>query len=298
MKEPSFFFGRLALCLTIGVAFGCGSSDGGLAQGEASGFVFDSFGFLFPADGPSSTVVDGFDLDGRTSTVGSPAEGECAHDDFTSPDGAQGVDYGFLGMIEQFSGFQEGQLVDGVINASIKSGDMTTVLELGGLDDNVNDDEVTVQFFSSLDTPRTGTDGNVLPGGSVTLHSDTRLHSAIVTGELVDGTLVAGPIDIRLRLLIQIVTDELFIHDAMVHIEPQGDGTVRGFISGLWDVEDIRRIIIKPTADNGEALEFSEAEGMEALFGYADADFNSDTEMCDAISVTYKFSAVPHFIVR
>ncbi len=298
MKETPSSLGRLALCLVISAASGCGSSDGGLAEGEASGFVFDSFGFLFPAGGPSSTVVDGFDLDGRTSTVASPAEGECAHEDFTSPDAVQGIDYAFLGMIEQFAGFQEGQIVDGVINASIKSGDMTTVLELGGLDDSVNDDEVTVQFFSSLDTPRTGSDGRVLPGGSVTLHSDTRFHSPVATGELVDGTLIAGPVDIRLRLLIQIVTDELFIHDAMVHIEPQTDGTVRGFISGLWDVEDIRRIIIKPTADNGEALEFSEAEGMEALFGYADADFNSDTEMCDAISVTYQFSAVPHFIVR
>ncbi len=290
--------GTLVLCLCIAVAPACGSDDGGQSQGDATGFVFDSFGFLFPTDGPSSTVVDGFDLDGRTSTAGSPLGDECAHDDLTSPDGAEGIDYGFLKMIEQFSGFQKDQIVDGVINASIKSGDMTTVLELGGLDDLENDDAVTVQLFSSLDTPRTGTDGNVLPGGSVTLHPDTRLHSAVVTGELVDGALTVGPIDIRLRLLIQIVTDELFIHDAMVRIEPKGDGTVSGFISGLWDVEDIRRIIIKPTADNGEALGFSEAEGMEALTDYADADFNAATGTCDAISVTYQFGAVPHFIVR
>ena len=139
----------LGLCLTL---CACSSapmveqeepSGGGGARGveapvilDGLGFVASGFGFHYPED--PTTGVEGFDLDGRVSTSGSPGGDECAHDDFAGPSGEPGIDYNFLTIINDeqtrddgkyvFGGFREGQLVDGVIGGAVKTGSMTIPL--------------------------------------------------------------------------------------------------------------------------------------------------------------------------
>jgi hypothetical protein len=200
---------------------------GGSAVLPGLGFVATSFGFHYPDD--PETSVDGFDLDDRVSSMDSPGSAECAHDDFTGPNAEPGIDYNFLRIINNedvredgkyvFGGFRQGQLVDGVISGAVKNGSMTILLQVLGLDDPENDDDVRVRIFGSEDSPLQGTDNSVLPGATLSIHPDDHFHSNEAQGAIVDGVLVAGPIDLLFPVEIMIVTGEFLIHDSWLRIE-------------------------------------------------------------------------------
>jgi hypothetical protein len=310
------------VCLAL-ASFGCGSGDtsGGAAAGAGGGaagargtpgpvvlpglgFVASSFSFYYPAD--PDTSLDGFNLDDRVSTTESPAVDECAHDDFTGPNDEPGIDYGFLDIIRNpevredgkyiFGGFREGQLVDGVIGGAVKNGSMTILLQLQGLDDSQNDDDVVVQIFGSEDSPALGTDNAMLPGATLSVHSDTRFHSGEVQGTVVNGVLTAGPIDLLFPVDIMIVQDEMLIHDSWLRIE-LGDGEFAGTVTGYWDVANIRDIIGTPTTQNGNAANFTIEQFEAGMAEFADGDYDADTGLCDSFSIMFKFSGLQAFIV-
>ena len=306
----------LGLCLTL---CACSSAPmveqeepggGGGARGveapdilEGLGFVASGFGFPYSEDPTSG--VEGFDLDGRVSTSGSPGEDECAHDDFAGPSGEPGIDYNFLTIINDeqtrddgkhvFGGFREGQLVDGVIGGAVKNGSMTILLRLKGVDDRVNDDEVVVQVYASEDSPALGTDNSVLPGATLSIHPDSKFHTAEVDGAIVDGVLTAGPFDLLFPIDIMIVKDEMLIHDSWLRVE-LGDGTFEGLVSGYWDVSNIRDIIGKPTTDNGDAANFTIEQFDAAMAERADGDYDPETKLCTSFSTTFQIRGVQAFL--
>jgi hypothetical protein len=296
--------------------FGCsgessGASGSGGTAGEAAaqvlpglGFVASSFGFYYPGDTAAGVV--GFDLDGRASRSDAPGAGECAHDDWTGPNQEPGIDYGFLAIIENeaqrddgkfvFGGFHEGQLVDGVIRGAVKNGSMTILVQVEGLDDPQNDDDVRVQIYSSEDSPALGTDNSVLLGATLSIHPDSRFHSGEVQGSIVDGVLTAGPIDLLFPIDIMIVRDELLLHDSWLRVELHDEG-FEGTVSGYWDVANIRDIIGVPTTDNGNAANFTIEQFDAAMAELADGDYDVSTGVCRSFSTTFRIGGVQAFIV-
>jgi len=285
-------------------AAGSGGS-GGSPVLPGIGFVTSSFGFYYQSD--PETGLPGFDLDGLVSTKEDPAAGECAHDDVTGPNGEMGIDYNFLRIINDeqvredgkyvFGGFREGQIIDGVIGGAVKNGSMTILLRIEGLDDPRNDDDVKLQIYGSEDAPALGTDNAVLQGATLSVHADTRFHSRQVAGKVVDGVLIAGPIDLRFPVDIMIVRDELFIHDAWLRLEVT-DGTFEGVVAGYWDVSNIRDIVGKPTTDNGNAANFTIEQFDQAMAEYADGDHDAGTGQCGSISTMFRLTGVQAFLVR
>lgn len=313
-----------ATVLAVSLAFsgaGCGASEGigpggsgggtgGVGGGApsasvTSGYVASSFGFFYPDDLDSEFI--GFDLDGRVSHADSPLPNECPHDDFSTPDGQEGIDYNFLRIIFDsrmkddgeffFGGFRKGQIVDGVINGAVKNGSMTILLDVQGVDDPINDDEVTVQIFGSEDSPMKGTNDQVLPYATLSVHPDDTYHTQQLTGSIDDGVLTAGPFDLIFPINIQIVRDEFVIRQSWLRIE-LGEDAFEGVIAGLWDVNNIRDIIGKPTTDNGNAANFTIEEFEEAMLMHADAAYDEDTGICTAFTTMFTFSGVQAFIAR
>ncbi|MDH3625984.1 MAG: hypothetical protein OES69_16405 [Myxococcales bacterium] len=312
----------LILCGALGIAVaGCGNANsegtagaGGGAGGTGgsvdaplvtSGYVASAFGFFYPDS--LEAEVPGFDLDQRVSSVESPTQNECTHDDFAGPGGEQGIDYNFLRIIfdeEQkadgeyvFGGFRQGQIVDGVINGAVKNGSMTVLLDVRGLDDPQNDDEVTVQVFGSEDSPMKGTNDEVLPFATLGVHPNPRFHTEAVRGSIVDGVLTAGPFDLIFPINIQIVNDEFIVHDSWLRIE-LGDDTFQGLVAGFWDVSNIRDIIGKPTTDNGNAANFTIEQFETAMALHADGDYDQNAGLCTSFTTMFTFSGVQAFIVR
>ena len=304
---------RMIASAVLGVALLSCAGDGsgvsgvtgsGGATGEAAaqvlpglGFVASSFGFFYPED--AAVGIEGFDLDGRASRSDSPGAGECAHDDWTGPNQEPGIDYGFLSIIDNeaqredgkyvFGGFHEGQLVDGVISGAVKNGSMTILLQIEGLDDPQNDDDVRVQIYSSEDSPALGTDNSVLLGATLSIHPDSRFHSGEVPGSVVDGVLTAGPIDLLFPIDIMIVRDELLIHDSWLRVELLEEG-FQGTVSGYWDVANIRDIIGVPTTDNGNAANFTIEQFEAAMAELADGDYDAGAGLCRSFSTMFRIA--------
>ena len=252
------------------------------------GYVFSDFGFDYAA------VVDGLDLDGVSSASDA---GDCPHDDY-----AGGADYQFRRVIEEIGeGLEEGEIVDGVIEAAVKNGSFTVLIEVTDVEDAVNDDEVTVQLHSSDDVPPLGTAG-VLGGGSLTVGESVT--SPAVTGSITDGVLIAGPFAFDMPLEIQLVSARLVLSDAWLRVVV-GESSASGLISGFWSVDDVVAILGEPTQENGAnpddpdlpgAAGFSLNAFTDALEAHADGDF--DGTSCTSISSAFAVDAQQAFLVR
>ena len=144
---------------------------------------------------------DGFEfreVEGALSW-GLDLDGELGPNDFTHPDGTPGVDnelYRAIGCIIGFRGpdgvehiFQNKAIVDERYNRMM--------LELTGVDDLVNDGEVTVSVYRGMDRLLTDATGaKVMPGG--TQRVDRRWGESLIrrtSGRIVDSVLTTEPID-------------------------------------------------------------------------------------------------------
>ncbi|MFN3312619.1 MAG: hypothetical protein ACK46Q_04040, partial [Hyphomonas sp.] len=101
-----------------------------------------------------SSVAYGRNLDGKVSNGSDPEN--CGAVSFTSPNGMPGVDnqlYRVMGCIDSFrrdAEFAGGAMEDYHVGA-YRDGEITTLMEIRGVDDLMNDDEVEVGIYSSQD---------------------------------------------------------------------------------------------------------------------------------------------------
>ncbi|MGH7787980.1 MAG: chlorophyllase/cutinase-like alpha/beta fold protein [Candidatus Binatia bacterium] len=243
-------------------------------------------------------VVDGFDLDGKASTGDEPLPG-CPHEDFVGPGGEPGIDLQYWRAIGCIRGFQPGEIADVVVDQAVRDGSMTILLELRGVDDLRNDDDVRVQIYASPDAPPVGADGAVLPFGTLSASPDPRYRSAVGYGSIVDGVLTAGPMDARVRLNIQIVAGDLTFNDARVRVTLRPDGTAHGAIFGFQPVDELYDIYGRKAGAAGAAAIGYTCSGLsEALINLADGDYDFGSGRCTSLSVGYQFETVPAFVVR
>ena len=244
-------------------------------------------------------TVDGVDLDGVVSSKDAPVAGECPHDDFAGPAGEPGIDLQYWRAVGCVRGFQHGEIADVVIDQAVRDGSMTILIEVRGVDDPHNDDSVRVQLFASTDPPPIGADGRVLPFGTLSAHSDARYHSEVGQGRIVDGVLTAGPMDVHLRLNIQIVAGDLTLRKARLRLELLPDGTVRGALFGFQPVEEVYDIFGRQAGQAGAlALGYTCSGLYAALTSQADGDYDAATGTCTSLSVGYRLDAVPAFIAK
>lgn len=149
----------------------------------------------FPSGMPDPTP---FKEAGGTLGIGLNLDGKAGPHDFTSPEGEPGIDNQLqraLGCIIGFRGpdgveyiFEPKEIRDSRFNR--------TLIEITGLDDLVNDPDVTVTFYRGLDRLLTDASGNnALPGGSQRL--DLRFGKPFIRkmhGRIRDGVLTTDPI--------------------------------------------------------------------------------------------------------
>ena len=144
----------------------------------------------FPFHEAAGKIAIGLNLDGKVGP-----------NDFTSPDGEKGIDnqlYRVIGCEAHFRG------PDGVIyhfdNKFMQDFNYSRgLIEITGVDNLVNDPNVTVHIHRGLDKLMTDATGNTtMPGG--TQHIDTRFgkkFEATLKGKIVNGVLTTEPADIH-----------------------------------------------------------------------------------------------------
>jgi hypothetical protein len=247
-------------------------------------WVVDSFGFLY---GDEEGAVNGMDIDAQRSLEDeAPLAGTCGHGDFSSADGASGIDHQFLRVTSAFESLLPGGIADQIISNSAKDGSMTLVV-------TVDDD--AVQLIIAEDAPLTGNDGEVLPLSSFRPYSDAAYHADLGPPEWIDGAHVAGPGDVRLRLNIQIVEADLFLTDAYVRVLLAEDGGAHGVIQGYWSTESIVEILASTSA-HLLALGYTREEFEAVLAEHADGA-RDESGTCHALSAAFRFTALPAFLL-
>ena len=232
--------------------------------------------------------VQGFDLDGRTS---SDSEGLCGQPDLLGVDGTPGLDFAFLHMIDLIETARPGQGLDATLAGLPRSGNIRIGIRVSDLDDLRNDDHVEILVTNLLDPPLLGTDHQILPGGSVRADPDPAFQSRFVA-RVVDGVLEGGPSPLSIGPLDLHVIEDLSItlDDAMFRavLRERPDGTLEAdcLLAGWWALDDLRETTYKPS----RALGASRDEMDCVLERYA--DHSSDGETCDAISMVFEGSTV------
>lgn len=278
------------LCLRQAGECEAGGGTGGMAQT----YVLSVLNIGQAAPDGDQSVVPGFNLDGRVSD--SMDEYGCFHEDFTSPppDSEQGVD-NQLGPILASVGSSLD--IEGTISTNIAEGDLLILVNVEGIDDYTNDPCVTVNLElgtmegTGATMPMLGEDGLLAPGQ--TINVDQRSVGLVSTqGEIVDGRLRAGPVDVELNLPIMGMSLTLNIRQALLRFDASADAISNGLLGGALGVEEtVTAIVSVAPEDIPESLARSILEGQADLQPTYDAELMGLA--CEAVSVGLVYDGVP-----
>jgi hypothetical protein len=111
--------------------------------------------------------------------------------------------------------------------------------------------------------------------------------------------LSAGPLDVKVRINIQIVAGDLTFRAARLRLRVQPDGTADGSLYGFQPVAELYDIFgLKANVAGALALGYTCSGLYAALLSHADGDYDEASGRCTSLSVGYQFEAVPAFIAR
>jgi hypothetical protein len=99
---------------------------------------------------PTTNVVRGFDLDGDDGS-GAPPKGVRKHRNYVSPDGQSGVDNQLFTVQGCIEGWRRKGFLPMIGNELRRAGGLSILVEVSGIDDERNDDDVAVTLMYSTD---------------------------------------------------------------------------------------------------------------------------------------------------
>ncbi len=233
-------------------------------------------------------VAPGWDLDDRISDEYD--EETCGHADYTAPDGTEGVDNKLASIVPLFELVGIGA-AEGLIQDSIEDGGLLLMMEVTGVDDPVDDDDVQVMVRAGHGTPLLGTDGKLLAGQTFHLHPESP-DSVAQRGSIKDGVLTAGPFEAHLPVVVFGMRYDLTFLNARLRGDWTEDGGLQnGLFGGSVTIEEIYTIGEVAAADDASVLSSLKA----ILQGAGDLDPDPETGLCRQISATLSFTAVSAF---
>ena len=115
---------------------------------------------------------------------------------------------------------------------------MTILIELTGVTDDRNSENVEVGFYSSPDAMAHDAKGKAMQRASLSISDDPRYRTT-AHGRIVDGVLTTDPVDVHFyfnSVSPHNDREEYFIRAARLRMELHPDGTAKGTMAGYWDV--------------------------------------------------------------
>lgn len=221
-------------------------------------------------------------------------DGEIGSNDFTHPTGEQGIDnevYRAVGCIIGFRGpdgveviFQDKAIADRRYNR--------TMIELTGVDDLTNDDNVTVTLYRGLDRLLTDATGSkVMSGGSQRV--DTRWGARLIRqtqGKIADSVLTTEPIpEVVIPWMNLNVPSIHIIRDMRLQLKLTPTGA-EGLLAGYADVDTWYKQLIRNDSthhlSNGQISGISLYKALRHLAdAYPDPETGDNTAISTALDV-------------
>lgn len=234
-------------------------------------------------------ISEGFDLDGVVTETGDEDVG-CGVADLVSPSGLEGVDNAFARLLPVLE-TTEFVAADGLIAASITSGELLLIGEISGLDDPTEDDCVTMAIHRAEGQPMLTTDGQIMAGQTLLLDPAFPAQTYPEV-PLVAGTVEGRPLDVSLPLQILNAALEFRLLNGALRYSIQEDGTVIGAFAGGLEVG----YLISLLDTEGVADELVEL-ALPLLGAMADLA-PDDQGTCSQLSITFTFEAVPVYVLN
>ncbi len=232
--------------------------------------------------------VPGFNLDATIST--SDDEATCNTPDFVAPDGTKGIDNRFASVVPAIE--QSGlSAVEGLLQGAVDDGGLLIVLQVDGVDDRRNDNEVTVRLRAATGAPLLGTNGLVLAGQTFHLHPDSP-ESLANTAHIEGGVLHAGPFTAKLPMSLFGVKHSFEIRSARIRATLDSEGDMHdGLLGGGLLVDDVIGI-----SQKAEQFEKGVSDLVTPLAKAMGDLQRLQSGHCAQISMALKFEGVSAFL--
>jgi hypothetical protein len=242
---------------------------------------------------PDTATAFGIDLDGDDGR-GAPPRGIRKHGNFVSPDGRTGIDNQLLRVWGCVTGYRGKRGYNSQTpNARRADGNITTLIEVSDIDDPVNDDTVYVAIIHSMDKPMRDNSGKIFISNYTFRPTDDpnfALFNVRVKARMKDGVVTSDVLPRYVYNPGQGATTELL--QARIRLEPQKDGSVRGFLAGYQDWHKAALF-----SGYSEGLFNFKAPGVYySLKRNADGLKNPVTGEYDGISTVFEIDTVPAFL--
>lgn len=245
---------------------------------------------------PQADVVRGFDLDGDDGTGSAPARTR-KHRNFRSPDGRADIDNQLFTIQGCIAGWRRNGFLPMIGNELRRAGGLSILVEVSGIDDERNDDDVAVSIYYSTDPMRRdGTSKIVLPDYTYRVSTDTQFSQdyARFRGKMVDGVIMTDAVD-------KIVLHEgpastWSLAKARMRVELLADGTMNATLGGYRDWRELLASAFFQASDYENTIGF-QAPGMyAAVRRAADGLRDPASGEFNGISAAYEMEGVPAFI--
>jgi hypothetical protein len=240
----------------------------------------------------------GMNLDGNVD--GSPTENSCRHDNFVSPDGEPGIDNQFYRVAGCIHAYRSIGYFHANPNESRKIQSLAIILmEVTGVDDPRNDDDVEVTYYRSIDAYALDSTSQFVPYGSYridTFEGKPR-YGDTVPGRIVDGVLTTDAKDVMLPYFGNYTYQQMRIRDMRMKLNIGEEGeTSSGMLAGYYDIELMYHQVMG--IGGVQANAFMSCPGLfEAAHQYADGYPDPETGKCTALSAAWNIQAVPAYII-
>ena len=245
-------------------------------------------------------VSYGINLDGTTD--GSPTPTSCAHEKFRGVNGQPAVDNQMYRLLGCTYGWRTGGIFE--LNADemrTTSGLSMILIEVSGVDDLANDDDVTVTFYRSVDQFPFDAMGNPIAFSSYRIDVDvdgTPRYAASLPGRIEDGVVRTGSGDVTLPFYGNYSYSQHIFRDMSLELTIAENGkTAEGMIYGYYDVDEFLYHILG-TGVVISTADFSCSAMATAARELADGYPDPETGQCTALSSAFKIDATAAFIVK
>jgi hypothetical protein len=256
------------------------------------GIVADP-GFL----APRADVVRGFDLDGDDG-AGSPPPQTRPHPNYVSPDGRRGIDNQLFTIQGCIVGLRRNGFRPTLSNEMRRAGGLAMIVEISGIDDARNDDDVDVTVLYSTDPiRRDGASKLILPDYTFRVNTAPEFSKAFARfkGRLVDGVVTTAPIA-RFYLRDSPVSSTTTFTNARLRIELKADGTMTAVLGGYMDWREYLANATSKWSDYEFTIGYEIPGLYNAVRRAADGLKDPATGEFNGISAAYELEGVAAFI--
>ncbi len=240
----------------------------------------------------------GVNIDGNVDGAATPKT--CTHENFTHPDGTPGVDNQMYRLLGCIYGWRKGGLPElNAHEARGTSGLGMILIEISGVTDPRNSDDVTVTFHRSKDQFAFDGSGKPLPFSSYNIDTvDERpRYGDVLKGRIKDGVLTTDRGDVKLPFYGNYYFMHPTIRDMDLKLEIGPDGsTAKGLVTGYYDLDAFLHYVSgmvghTSTADNCPSTNVA---AHQLADGYPDPV----TGECTHLSTAIEIGAYAAFIVH